>query len=170
MLEESQGQHHGKLLVTNCCNNGTVTSLGWSYAGGILGDPYAGADIYNSYNTGNIEVLDSGSSYRQANGMGYVKDTGIIKNCYNIGKLTGGVGLNYVIGTRTTGNDENCYYLEGLQNVKIDTNATAFTKETSSQVVESLNKYIEDNLANETTNTSTWKKWKVGEDGYPTFE
>lgn len=164
MLEESQGRQHGKLLVTNCYNRGKITSNGWSYAGGILGDPYAGGNIYNSYNTGNLEVLDSGSTYRQASGIGPMETRGTIKNCYNTGTFTGGVGQNYVIGTKTTGNDENCYYLEELQNVKIDTSATAFTKETSSQVVASLNQYIEEHLQDETINTSTWKKWKIGDD------
>lgn len=161
--------------VINSYNLGTIVDRGWS-AGGIIGstDSYANT-VYNCYNMGNIEVLDSAVSYRTANGIVGLdpKKVPIIKNCYNAGNLIGG-GWNdectLEIGTGTTGDGENCYYLEKAQNGKIDANAIAFTKETSNDVVAGLNQYIEEHLEDETTNSTTWKKWKVGEDGYPTFE
>lgn len=112
------------------------------------------------------------SSWRCARGIGYEGTEGTIVNCYNLGILTGDGQKNYMIGTGTSGKDVNCYYLDGLEtytNCAVDTNTVAFTKETSQEVVDSLNAYIDAHIGDETLDTSNWKKWKVGEDGYPTF-
>lgn len=163
--------------VINSYNLGTIVDRG-SAAGGIIGstDSYTNT-VYNSYNMGTIKVLDSAVSYRTANGIAWwgIRNEKIvvIKNCYNAGNLIGGGWsgeCTLEIGTGTTGDGENCYYLEKEQNGKIDANAIAFTKETSNDVVAGLNQYIEEHLEDETTNSTTWKKWKVGENGYPTFE
>ena len=130
--------------------------------------------IYNSYNMGNIEAKDSFVSYTNANGIGDIGEDGKIVNCYNIGNLKGrGWKKNYMIGARDSGNDNNCYYLQGIEtgtNCEVDTNSTSFTLQSCNEVVENLNKYIDENSTNEEMKINLWKKWKIGENGYPIFQ
>ena len=165
-----------ELRIINSYNTGEITAREGN-AGGIIGSVYVSSNIvYNCYNKGDVKSLSTSLSYRTARGIGTVGDNGTIKNCYNIGilEIIGSSTIkNYVIGTGNTGKDENCYYLLGLEtypNSGIDTNAIAFTKQESEIVVEKLNQYIEYHKEDETLNTTEWKHWKLGEDGYPTFE
>ena len=173
-MQEELWENGNSNTIINAYNTADVSTTSW-VTGGIIGY-YNGENnyIYNSYNIGNISAGNSWVSYSVANGIGNIGTNGKIANCYNIGKLKGnGWTGNCVIGTGSSGNDENCYYLRGVEtenNCVVDKNAISFLLEKCDEVVENLNKYIDENSTNEEIHIDLWKKWKVGEDGYPTFE
>ena len=87
--------------IKSSYNRGKIS--GNAYVGGICGntesirfvtisDCYNAGAVAGSYETGGI----CGSGYRSS-----------FNNCYNVGKMTGGLGLYYYEGTPT-----NCYYLD----------------------------------------------------------
>lgn len=142
----------GQVDIINCKNNGNS-------GGGIVGLLFGGTvNIYNCYNLGNCT---SGL-------LGEINwgDKIEIKNCYNAG-----VGDKAIIGKNSSGTIEiniaNTYYdqtkltsvgavtegIEALNEEGIKNNET---------FVERLNNNIENDIE--------WKQWKIGEDGYPTFE
>ena len=102
----------GSGSTTTCCNTGDISSIGYysnhSYAGGIAG---RGDVTTNCYNTGAISSTYSiGGNYvsTYAGGISGRSQSGSIKNCYNVGLLTGynKGGISGDGGTIT-----NCHYL-----------------------------------------------------------
>ena len=163
--------------------------------GGIFGCCTRGdVIIENSYNTG-IIINELSNVYSGAGGiLGTSGDLNAnITNCYNIGKtsskylyitpFSGGIqgGFWY---NQYKSNISNCYY----DGAKSDRSVGGATKEyatklttnqmqgkekienkdgTSSTLVELLNKEIDNNSTG--ADTSSWLRWKQGENGYPTF-
>ena len=169
-------------LVTNCENYGEVN--GYGNAGGIIGN-YATGDwnsnfnvtIENCSNKGKIQN-DFDSTGGIVSTVGYVcKSRALtIKNCYNIAQVNGGG----IIGLLERNNEGSTYNFEfdkvydcNEKHINIDNNLAyngEITKKTieemkTQQFVDLLNSYSESG-----TYPNLWKKWKLGEDGYPTFE
>ena len=165
--------------------------------GGIIGVAGKNSYIYNCYNTGNI-TNDNNKVYCGAGGIvGNVGASGEyvkIINCYNIGKtsakylsitqFSGGILGGFWYGEYNT-NIKNCFYDQTTSDRSVggskEEYAQALTREqiqnkeliqnengTSNKLIELLNNYIENN--SDEIETSTWKKWKLEENGYPVFE
>ena len=165
--------------------------------GGIIGVAGKNSYIYNCYNTGNI-TNDNNKAYCGAGGIvGTVSQYGEyvkIINCYNIGKtsakylwitqFSGGILGGFWYGEYKT-NIKNCFYDQTTSDRSVggskEEYAQALTREqiqnkeliqnedgTSNKLIELLNNYIENN--SDEIETSTWKKWKLEENGYPVFE
>ena len=168
----------GTAFIKNSGNIGNVklsTSESYSYIGGIIGmsNNETETTIENSYNVGTIQ----GKCYSVGGIIGYtaasVKIT--LNNIYNLGiievenlssggEIIGGLHASSVIEL------EKIYYktsniaLVGRKNGTINGKGEqleeTFLK--SQEFVSILNQNIEEN--------TQWKKWKLGEKGYPTFE
>ncbi len=153
--------YNGTVTIMNCCNLGECTN-------GIVGN-FSGNDwnfelvlnIQNSYNLGNV----SGAGIIGAQGTYCKKTTLNIENCYNAGQ-----SKNAILGSRTTSsrtetitNIKNTYYeKEKSESVgAIEDGITAIDIENNNSFVEILNSNIGDN--------TNWKKWTLGENGYPTL-
>ena len=77
----------GASVINKCYNKGKVTSEHGSYngAGGICGRPASGnQSLMNCYNTGDVTCLTG-----WAGGM-TMYSSGTMKNCYNLGVISGG--------------------------------------------------------------------------------
>ena len=152
------GQSAGKVEITNCFNQGAVKAKSYS-AGGIIAYEYEEAIVNNCYNTGIITIGSSGISGACSKGIGGT----YINNCYNIGKVEP-KGNCYAIGDKTI---NNCYYDSTIVGSVQDAN--------NIQDISNLDKNEFVNLLNSYTNKegqypSEWKIWKMGANGYPTFE
>ena len=155
--------YYGKSSIINCINEGKCTN-------GIITEFASGnwvneieLNIKNSYNLG--EVSNSGIIGTQGN---LCKMTTLnIENCYNAGKSTYGIigKIANHINTTTITNIKNTYYDNSkVTNIgAIEDGITAINIQNNNSFVETLNSNIGDNV-------DIWKKWKLGEDGYPTFE
>ena len=91
----------------------------------------------------------------------------MIENCYNIGEVSQGVNNNGGIIGSLAGNIKNCYNA-GKINGKVSVVSDEI-KELSESDIKNNQTFVETLNKNIGTN-SDWKKWKLGEDGYPTFE
>ena len=96
----------GSAVITNL---GVVDSYfaGKSYVGGVCARQ-SGGTLSNCYNAGSVCGLASNS---QAGGV--CGDSACLKHCYNRGKVWGLGEVGSLIGTNSSTNIENCYYLEG---------------------------------------------------------
>lgn len=152
------GQSAGSVTITNCYNTGNVESISIQ-AAGIIASEYSTAIVNNCYNTGDILVTNDWTNYSYAKGIGGTT----ITNCYSSGDLSSNVEC-YVIGSGTV---SNCYYYSSaLTSSYAENDAIDVDGKTAEEIVELLNSYIDDTEDYPTD----WNKWKVGDDGYPTFE
>ena len=178
--------------IINCYNTGELigyTGKHYGAVGGIVGVDCS--EIYNCYNIGKITSYNtSNGPYATAGGIigstGYDPTEQIIANVYNIGEIygkntnTGKIGYGGIAGGRWY-EDTNIPTIKNAY-FKAQTGMNGFgalsevdgiyekTKEYmySQQLVTALNEYIENNP--DGLDTTDWKKWKLGENGYPTFE
>lgn len=163
----------------NCANIGDVSGKWQSGVGGIIGEA-SNSYIYNSYNLGNL-TMNGGNSYCGAGGIvGYANGDNItIENCYNVGNLESSRYKGGIIGSsNTTITINNCYYIDnvttGVGNSEGGTSITLAQAKNSEKIdekyiIELLNSYVSTNI-NVTEKNVELKSWKLGEDGYPTFE
>ena len=166
----------------NCANIGDISGKWQAGVGGIIGVSNGNNYIYNSYNVGNL-IMTSGNSYCGAGGIAgcIIADNITMENCYNIGSLDSSLYKGGIIGssnTTTTITINNCYYIDnvttGVGNSEGGTRITlAQAKNTEKidekYIIELLNSYVSTNI-NVTERNVQLKSWKLGEDGYPTFE
>ena len=156
--------------IINCSNSGNIISSGKnsnsSIAGGIVGG-IAVSDIYigNSYNTGNIiaKKITGGII-----GGGYA-GSGTLKNVYTMGNIKNATNSKVMVGNSITSTITNGYYNSSLidSTITIDNGLIDISKKSVEEFVNLLNLYKNDG---EQTYPIDWKKWKVGDGGYPTFE
>ena len=152
----------GKINIVNTCNLGECDNGIVNRFNGAGWDAELELNIQNSYNLGKI----SNAGIIGTLGTVCKSITLNIENCYNAGEsdkaIIGTVSKDS--RTETVINIENTYYevtnsssigaiSEGIIEMNIQNN-TSF--------VEILNNNIGSN--------TTWKKWKLGEEGYPVFE
>ena len=108
--------------ITGCVNTGAVSSTSYN-AGGIVGYIYGQVTVDSCYNRGSC----TSGSYRAGGITAYLSSSyAAVKNCYTTGETKVGYGTNSyaVIGNKSSGTVENCYYLSGLT---ADANAAAKT-------------------------------------------
>lgn len=164
------GKSNGATNIVNCSNGGTIISevgtkvyMGENAIGtaGILGytrGDKADVNIYNSYNIGNISSNKSSCGI-----MGGIWAEGSIniENCFNIGEAQIGI-------CKSANSSNNIYYLDSASSTGGVTNAISIAKDelVSEEFINLLNDYIEVGESYK----SNWKKWKLGEEGYPIFE
>lgn len=146
----------GNSIIINCYNIGNVESIEWP-AGGITG---GGGTVYNCYNLGDITAKSTWVSYAYADGIG---GTNVI-NCYSTGNLKSKWGC-YTIGASTV---NNCYYFSTLASAgdKVENGVIDVSQKTQEEFVTLLNNYKNA----ENVYPQDWKRWKVGENGYPTID
>lgn len=148
-----------------------------SGAGGILGISRGESNsIYNSYNIGDIELVN-GTSYASTGGIvGYNETNLTIENCYNIGILKSSRNRGSIVGNGSQ-TLKNCFYLDNLnqgQGTIMENNATAMNELQlkgnenidGKLLVGILNEYVD--MKNK-INDIQLKKWKSSEQ-YPVFE
>lgn len=147
------GQSQLKLNILNCYNAGKLIGTTHTETAGIIAYAYAETTVSNCYNTGSI------SSNSRAYGIGGTT----ITNCYNFGKLTANTGINTIGGK----NVNSCYYKSSQKSDKENTEEGAIDVENKSieEIVALLNSYKNDTGVY----PDGWKKWKKGDNGYPTF-
>ena len=134
--------------ISNCFNVGKISKVNDTFQrhGGIVGQITAGANIN-------------------------------INNCYNIAVFSQGHGTNNVggivgeISSTATVTMNKCYYLK-----QDDIKTAVYGKEDDTNQVVACNAISEisatilnDNI-NNIEHADEWKKWKIGEEGYPIFE
>lgn len=105
--------------IRACANLGNIS--GSNSVGGIVGYAYYKVTVSHCYNRGLVKAEDS-----KAGGIvGYMNDTGAkFSNCYTTGAITAKKYCNPVVGNKSSGRIDNCYYLNTLG---VDNNATAKT-------------------------------------------
>lgn len=114
-----------------CKNKGNIIASG-GYSprvGGIAGQCYK-VTVSNSYNTGNIDIVEP-STYTKVGGIfGECNQDAAITNCYNVGKITA-IGSGYcnaggIVGSgkTTTPTITNSYYLD-ISAEKLNGNSTS---------------------------------------------
>ena len=175
--------------IKNCINKGKSVAgiLGWARGGTI--------NIINSYNFGecNNGIVDgfSGANWE------YIMELNI-KNCYNLGKVSnsGIIGGQGTVCASITLNIENCYNAgignkailgnisydgrttttTNISNTYYDTSKSTSAGATTDGITALSETEIKNNetfietLNNNIGENTEWKRWKIGEDGYPTFE
>ena len=168
-----------ELRIINCINYGNID--GGNYGvGGILGNTNGSSKITieNSYNFGEINFSSPGISYSGCGGIIGLNQFNIkleLKNCFNIGNIKGKAVYNgNIIGNprEATISLDHIYNIDnGLsvigRNKEFEGKIENKTKEEmkTQQFIDLLNNYLEDGEY-----PNLWSKWKLGEDGYPTFE
>ena len=168
----------GNVTFINCANFGNITGTEMG-VGGIIGyynKRQANLELYNTYNLGKIDFYKGGTSYSGCGGLiGLVQnddDNITIKNCYNAGEITGkAVCIGGIIGNVASSNLE-CTNVYNINDKYIGDSGTytgniiTKTDMKNQEFVNELNSYKDENNQYPTE----WKKWKLGENGYPTFE
>ena len=167
----------GKVERKNTSNYGDIASF-YREAGGIIGvvagsiwDANLDVDILNCVNFGNA----SSSTSNYVGGLLGRQDTTCaqnyvtVRNFYNVGKIPGNIiGLIvYNDRTETKTEVENVYYIQepaiGRGSLTSGEATLKSQDEIKSQsFVDLLNQNIGEN--------SDWKKWKLGEKGYPEID
>lgn len=147
--------------IINCYNLGNCSSTaGWCKNGGIVGESNVSTIIINNcYNTGNISCTANAYG-RKLSGIG----DGICSNCYNTGIIENNYDKFAISGNTVN----NCYYSMEINAdmTSIEENLVDISDKNGQQFVDLLNSYRDD-----TENyPSNWKKWKLGNEGYPIFE
>ena len=175
-------EFRGEML--NCINKGTIKSSGGNNygVGGLCGNNYKFAEstiIKNSMNLGNIIYNGSkGTWYFGGTGgiIGLNRNTLTIQNSINMGKIESTSYAGAICGmeyNKWAGQEKyeltNSFMLNNVElatgSIKEDKSATVFELEDIQEVINNLNKYINDNDLEK----QGWKTWKLGENGYPTF-
>ena len=172
------GQPYHNVNIVNCYNMANVSGGNDSvYSGisGIAGYGFSATKIVNCYNIGNI------AGYNQAGGMlGYVNwGEHIVENSYNAGSVSaktyGGILGGSLISSELL-QIKNAYYLKdkmptgighGPKESEANTIPVTLNEIKSQNMVDKLNEYVTENPSKYGINL---KKWKLGENGYPTFE
>ena len=143
-----------------------------SNAGGIVYETNSsGVEISNCFNCG--KMISSGRISGIAAGiLGTNSGEVTINNCYSIGEVelkTGG-GQGIVGSNSGTVTLNKCYYLKTASIPKAigstDDDITVVTACTSKDEITA--DILNDNIDN-IEHTDEWKKWKMGEEGYPIF-
>lgn len=97
------GYAYNNSVISNCSNNANINS---AYGAGIVGCAYVNTIITNSHNAGRI----NGTSKFTGGVAGYVAQDSIIKECYNVGEVTGIKHVGGVVGDiNLNSNAVNCY-------------------------------------------------------------
>ncbi len=163
--------------LINCWNEGDV--IGKNSAGGIVGS-VTGASWTAILNTYIQECYNIGSVVSENNAGGIVGNQGTtsannnlyVYNSWNLGKLEGKT-TGFILGRISTGTStvtktefENVYCTDTAIGIGTLTNGEATLKSASEIKSKSFVDLLNSNIG---TNTD-WKRWKLGEDGYPTFE
>ena len=171
-------QRGGNLNMVNCCNEGKV--IGKNEAGGIVG-AVGGASWDSILNTYIQECYNIGSVVSENNAGGIVGTQGTISannnlyiyNLWNLGTIKGEKNKGEILSTIYTSTRtvtktefENVYCTDTAIGIGTLTNGEATLKSVSEIKSESFVDLLNSNIG---TNTD-WKRWKLGEDGYPTFE
>ena len=155
--------------IKNCFNAGTIISSGStstdSYAGGIVGGEYASViSIENCYNIGDISAKKVAGGIIGGGTAGSVN----IKNSYNNGNIKNATTKKAMVGniefTITNG-----YYNSSLTDstITIDNGLIDIADKSSEEFINLLNSYRNDG---EETYPIDWKRWKLGEKGYPVLD
>ncbi len=155
--------------IKNCSNAGTITSSGNtsndSYAGGIVGGEYA-FTIYieNCYNIGDISAKKVAAGIIGGGTAGSV----IIKNTYNMENIKNATTKKVMVGNISS-SITNGYYNSSLidSTITIDNGLIDISDKSVEEFINLLNSYRNDD---EEAYPIDWKKWKLGENGYPIFE
>ncbi len=170
--------------IYNCANSGSLTlnntSNQYAFAGGIFGMA-EGNPVSNCYNTGailtgavnsaaggicGVNLYDSSSSSQSA--------TVLIKNCYNIGSVSGEFAGG--IAGKTDASIYNCFYLTGAapcayrdySNAQMSGSSKTAAEMQASGFCQSLTTWAETN----TTSFINYQKWELRtgvNNGYPVF-
>ena len=166
--------------ITNTYNAGEIkleTSESYSSIGGIIGVYTRWAmRIENCYNIGDISGISTGGIGGIMGNTGAQWTEEYIINTYNLGKIESRNTKGEIIGivhSAATVNLDNVYYKNGDIDL-VGNKAGTLVGEgevleesymRSEQFVEKLNSYkSEDN-----SYPTNWKKWTLGEEGYPTL-
>ena len=159
------------LIIINSYNSGKITGKN---AGGIVGNQNginSIIEIKNTYNLGNVVgtnvvgILNSNVSIPT------------VENCYNAGTLEGINSEVSILGMCVPGGQSyiaqgkilNCFFIDTtnvscIYTIAINDSTIMSKNEIQSQLlVDKLNSYKVNNSVN-------WKKWRLGEEGYPIFE
>ena len=166
--------------IYNNCNLKDLES-----SGGILGASNLSAFdligicyIENCYNIGKVK---QGGILGGMGGYAYKELNVYINNCYNAGEVTGttkGGIIGNINETNINGEKaqyayvHNAYYLEGVaengvgKGTLTEGETTKVQEVKNQEFLEKLNSYTDESG----NYPIEWKKWKLGEDGYPTFE
>ncbi len=152
----------GTINIKNSYNIGNVNANTYLSAG-IISHEYANSIVENCYNLGEISQLGSSwVSYASAKGIG----GNTITNCYNFGKVISERTKPNVIGVSSS-KIISCYYNSELSGI---TQELEELKDVKNMMVEEFVELL-NNYKDETGNyPKDWKKWKVGDKGYPIFE
>ena len=170
--------------VFNCYNDGELKSP--SRTGGIIGiviteikNGNANVNVENCYNKGKIDGLQQvaggiigGAEIWQMEGTTYTLK---VKNCFNIGKIIG-TYKGELVGRVMNATDielEKCYYILNGNNViglKQGTGDYTITDVSGEEIDYIKSNEFVDLLNSNIGNNTDWKKWKLGNDGYPSFE
>ena len=110
--------------ITGCVNTGSITSNS-NNAGGVVGYISGQVTVDSCYNRGTV----TGGGWRAGGITAYLQSSSAaVKNCYTTGetKVAYGSDSHAVIGNKSSGTVENCYYLSSLT---ADTSAAAKTSD-----------------------------------------
>lgn len=167
--------------IYNSYNAGEISVKGAS-TGGIIGSTNSDIEIINVYNKGNITENGRygrggilGSNYTVV-GSGNV----YINNTYNLGNvIENNVNWTYGAGaicgypsSTSTLTIENSYYKRGTCSVAVGLKednlygVTALDEINYEDIIKNFNKYIDEN----TSKTSEWKSWIIGEEQNPMLD
>ena len=164
--------------LINCWNEGDV--IGKKSAGGIVGS-VTGASWTAILNTYIKECYNIGSVVSENNAGGIVGTQGTISannnlyiyNSWNLGTVKREKNKGEILSTIYTNTKtvtktefENVYCTDTAIGIGTLTNGEATLKSVSEIKSKSFVDLLNSNIG---TNTD-WKRWKLGEDGYPTFE
>ena len=173
----------GKMQIVNCYNKGEIKGFEGAIAG-LVGTSSGGniewemsLDICNSYNVGKISGNRIVAGLLGSQGTICAKNYVTIMNSWNIGELEGNksggilgiIGTDYRTDTKT--NIENTFYSNEVGIPEGNTYTGTIIQKSKSEFnsesfVNILNGYIDENESY----PIVWKKWKLGEEGYPVFE
>lgn len=173
----------GEMQIINCYNKGEIKGFGGSVAG-LIGTSSGGniewemsLDVCNSYNVGKISGNGTVAGLLGTQGTTCAKNYVTIINSWNIGELEGNklggilsvIGTDYRTDTKT--NIENTFYSNEVGISEGNTYTGTIIQKSKSEFnsesfVSILNGYKNQNGSYPTE----WKTWKLGEEGYPTFE
>ena len=169
------GRSESNFYIYNSCNIGEIKSLNTGYVAGIAGDIWNKQfNVENFCNLGNIYLKSE--NYGKSGMISNIRDgSAILKNVYNIGLIDNNYKKNTGALCGNISNDENLsiensYYWKDTAEIAVyDKEDSVYgvknvlNKISNQELVEFLNSNIK------TENTNDWKKWKLGNEGYPTF-
>ena len=170
--------------IYNNKNLASIEGVSTSSAGGIIGScnlpgytETGSCYIENCYNIGSVKANGSvGGICGGIGGYAYKDMKVYINNCYNAGTLTGNPKGGAVGSINNNGWGQkaqylytnNVYYLSTVAEIGLGRGSI---DEGEIHSVNSVNTADFVNILNNYEQyPAEWKKWKLGEDGYPTFE